>query len=358
MTKFFEIDFLQVGEKGSGDAIGIRYADDDDIEYVHVIDGGYSDDGEKLVDHIKKYYGNPSFIDHVVLTHPDGDHAAGLKTVLEEFSVGVLWMNRPWKHIQNLLPLFDYEYTETGLTQRLKKDFPFTADLEKIAEENDVEIQNAFQGDEIGKFTVLAPSQERYVQLIVESEKTPEAERKALIEGSIFQRTYVVLKNIIALWGEENLKGDTEGTSAENESSIVQFAELCDEKILMTGDAGVETLEEAYDFAVSMGVPLPGIDRFDVPHHGSRRNLSVDILDKWLGPKLDAESDDSAIHAIVSANPNDKNHPKKAVVRALIHRGAKVVQTTNGTIRTSKNAPDREGWSAATRWVYPSDMEE
>ena len=266
-------------------------------------------------------------------------------------------MNRPWEHVQELMPLFDYEYTEQGLTQRLKKDFPYTAELEKIAEEKGVEIKDAFQGAEIGEFTVLAPSKDRYIQLIVDSEKTPEPERKAVMEGNIFQKVITAVKNLVVEWGEENLKGDTEGTSAENETSIIQFSEMCGKKILMTGDAGVGALEEAYEYALALGVGLPGIDRFDVPHHGSRRNVSPDVLDKWLGPKLPSKSEDPTISAIVSANQNDKDHPKKAVIRALIHRGAKVVQT-NGTTRTSMNAPDREGWSAATPLEYPSDMEE
>lgn len=357
MAKFFEIDFLEAGEKGSGDAIALRYAEENNVEIIHVVDGGYTSDGEKLVEHIKRYYGDPDFIDHVVLTHPDGDHAAGLNTVLEEFSIGTLWMNRPWNHIHELIPLFEYDYTEAGLIQRLKKDFPHTATLEAIAKANDVAIKDAFQGTRIGNFTILAPSKDRYIELIVDSEKTPEPERKAAMDGNLFERAAAVFKSFVAKWGDENLKGESEGTSAENEMSIVQFSEMCDEKILLTGDAGVEALNEAYEYALTLGVTLPGIDRLDVPHHGSRRNVSSDILDKWLGPKLAAESDNPPIQAIVSANRNDKDHPKKAVVRALIHRGAKVVET-KGTIRTSKNAPDRDGWSTAPTVPYPSDMEE
>lgn len=357
MTTFFEIDFVEAGNAGNGDAIALRYADDHGTEYVHVVDGGYADDGDKLVEHIEKYYGAPNYIDHVVLTHPDGDHAAGLKTVLEHFNVGTLWMNRPWNHIDALIPLFDYEYTETGLRQRLRKDFPHTAALEDLANEQDIEINDALQGDQIGYFTVLAPSQNRYVQLIVESEKTPEEARKAAFEGTIFEKVMIVVKNVFAAWGEENLKGDSEGTSAENEVSIVQYANLCGESILLTGDAGVGALQEAYDYAIAQGVVLPGIDRFQVPHHGSRRNVSSDILDKWLGKKFATEPTSPHFSAIVSANQKSKDHPKKAVTRALVHRGAKVVKSNSVTC-TGKNAPDRDGWSAATPLEYPTDMEE
>ena len=52
------------------------------VDWIYVVDGGYMDDGQKLVDHMRKYYDNPSYIDHVVLTHPDEDHASGLATAL------------------------------------------------------------------------------------------------------------------------------------------------------------------------------------------------------------------------------------------------------------------------------------
>lgn len=357
MTKFFEIDFLEAGEKSSGDAITLRYRDDDDVDYIHVVDGGYIDDGDKIVKHIRKHYDNANFIDHIVLTHPDGDHAAGLKKVLEEFEVGMLWMNRPWTHIQTLLPLFDYEYTEEGLIRRLKKDFPHTAELEKIAEEQDIGINDVFQGDQIGEFTVLAPSLDRYIDLIVDSEKTPEAERQAAIAETFFERAVAFVKSIAANWGEENLKGESEGTSRENETSVTQYVELCGQKILLTGDAGVEALDEAYDYAVQRGIDLPGIDKFDVPHHGSRRNVSSDVLDKWLGLKLAEEPETPHFTAIVSANRNDKDHPRNATVRALVHRGAGVYKTNGAICSHGGDAPDR-GWASATSLEYPTDMEE
>ena len=228
--------------------------------------------------------------------------------------------------------------------------------MEEIAKNKGIEIKQAFQGSNIGKFIVLAPSFSRYIDLIVESDKTPEPERQAAIEGRFFNRVVAFMRNVAANWGQENLKGTSEGTSHENESSIVQFAELCSKKILLTGDAGVEALDEAYDYALRLGIRLPGIDRFDVPHHGSRRNLSSDVLDKWLGSKLDSESSSPLCTAIISANQKDKEHPKKAVIRALIHRGAKVFQT-EGTLHSFQHAPDR-GWGPASALEYPTDMEE
>jgi hypothetical protein len=38
-------------------------------EGVHVVDGGYLDTGDQIVEHLKTYYGT-TVIDHVILTHP------------------------------------------------------------------------------------------------------------------------------------------------------------------------------------------------------------------------------------------------------------------------------------------------
>lgn len=355
--KFFEIDFLEAGERGSGDAIALRYRTNDDLDYIHVVDGGYADDGEKLVGHIRQWYDDPVLIDHVVLTHPDGDHASGLKRVLEEFDVTTLWMNRPWAHIDELLPRFKYQYTEQGLIQRLRRDFPFTKELEDIAVANNIAICDAFQGDRIGEFTVLAPTRDRYLDLIVQSEKTPEQARQAAIAGSLYERAVGQFKKFLAAWGEENLKGDNEGTSSENESSIVQYAELCGRRILLTGDTGVNGLREAYEYAIQLGVDLPGLNLFDVPHHGSRRNISSETLNLWLGEKLPQQPERGTFTAMISANQNDPNHPKLATRRALVHRGANVIQT-KGTIRhQGGDAPDR-GWSPSAPLPYPEEMED
>ena len=123
---------------------------------------------------------------------------------------------------------------------------------------------------------------------------------------------------------------------------------------------GRGALTEAADYAPSVGLTLPGIDRFQVPHHGSRRNVSTEILDRWLGEKLpeQPEEGDETFTAIISASKEDEDHPRKAVIRACIHRGANVVSTEGANLRTQCGAPKREGWSAAPALPYPEDQEE
>lgn len=363
MADFFEIDFLDVESSKSGDAIAIRYQIAGRT-YIHVVDGGFQDTGKALVSHIAKYYDNPAYIDHVVVTHPDGDHAGGLRAILEEFRVGRLWMLRPWIYADEIIDRFTRFSSVANLQKRLRKVYPNVAALEEIAEERGIRIQEPFQGVSIGAFTVMAPTKARYLDMVVQSERTPECLDEAEMTAqetlkSLIQRAGAKAVSLIrAAWGYEVFS--QEPTSAENEMSVVQYAEICGKRILLTGDAGRDGLTEAAAYASSVGIGLPGIDRFQVPHHGSRRNVSTKVLDIWLGPRLSSrpEGGKEKFTAIVSSAKKDEDHPRKAVVRALIHRGARVVTTEGSSLHTSHNAPSRDGWSAAVPLGYPEEQEE
>jgi len=363
MSEFFEIDFLDVESSKSGDAITLRYTLNG-VSHIHVVDGGFQDTGSSVVKHIKKYYGNPTYIDRVVATHPDGDHAGGLRTVLKEFDVGELWMLRPWVYADKIIICFPRFSSVENLKRRLKEIYPNIAALEEIAENKGIPILEPFQGKRIGAFTVMSPTRARYLDLIVESEKTPESVgggqkgAPAAIGSWLEKAAERVVAFVRAVWGEEVFS--PEETSAENEMSIVQYANLCGKRILLTADAGRASLSEAADYAPYVGLELPGVDRFQVPHHGSRRNVSSDVLNRLLGSPLPSKSADGEekFTAIISSAKADKDHPRKAVVRACFHRGAKVVSTEGASLRTGHNAPEREGWSAAKPLAYPEVQED
>jgi hypothetical protein len=50
---------------------------------------------------------------------------------------------------------------------------PCLVDLEKEAIRQGTDIHDVFQGDQVGKFTILAPSRDRYIRLIPDLDKTP-----------------------------------------------------------------------------------------------------------------------------------------------------------------------------------------
>ncbi|NWO03848.1 beta-lactamase superfamily II metal-dependent hydrolase [Idiomarina loihiensis] len=356
MSDFFEIDFLDVESKRSGDAIPLRYSVNGDTR-IHVTDGGFQATGDSLVKHINKYYGLPRRIDAVIVTHPDGDHAGGLRKLFDEYEIGELWMLRPWLYSDKLIDRFSRFTSSDNLTKRLKELYPNLVALEELAQKHKVKISEPFQGAKIGDFNVLAPSKTRYLDLVVQSEKTPEAtkvEEQNLAEAA-GQYIRKAINFIRSAWGEEYFPEDD--TSPENNMSVIQYACLCDQKILLTGDAGRSALDEAAEYAPYVGLQLPGIDRIQVPHHGSRHNVSTEILDRWLGTKHNAHPDSESFTAIVSAAKEDKDHPRKSVVRAFIHRGAKVISTEGSHKKTGYKAPEREGWVTVTPLPYPEDQE-
>lgn len=361
MADCYEIDFLDVEADKSGDAIAIRYALGDYF-YVHVVDGGFQDVGAKLVHHLKTYY-ETQRANHVVVTHPDGDHAGGLRTVLEECTVDALWMLRPWLYADTLLPRFVRYTSADNLRKRLRELYPNLVALEEIALRRRIPISEPFAGAQIGAFRVLSPTREFYLDLIVDSERTPESVEAA--QKTEFERLMEVIRTaakaaaalVKAAWGAETFSPNE--TSAENEMSVVQYAELCGERILLTGDAGRRALTAAAGYAMALGVRLPGLHKVQVPHHGSRRNVSTEVLDCWLGPRLARRPSEGAesFTAVVSSAKKDEHHPRKSVVRAFIHRGGTVLSTEGTQIRVQRNAPTRQGWVAAVPIAYPDEQE-
>lgn len=360
MADFYEIDFLPVGTTKSGDAICLRYEINGQT-YVHVVDGGYEENGQSLLDHLSTYYGSTR-IDHVVATHPDGDHTVGLRQVLEEADVGTLWMNRPWVYANELLPYFEKYTNAENLAKKLREAFPNLAKLEDIAKERGIHIRDAFQGTRIGEFTVIAPSPNAFFRYIADDKETPSAAFGLTDGRSPFGGAFQVLadglRTIMAAWGVEKFPADD--TSPRNNMSIVQFASFAGEHIVLTADAGRAALVEAANYAPFIGLSLPAneIRLMQVPHHGSRHNVSTEVLNRWLG-KVGEQEQEALSNAIVSAGKDDLDHPRKVVVRAFMHRGAKVVETKGKPICYSGgDAPGRTGWVATPPLDYPTVYEE
>ncbi|MFC0388786.1 MBL fold metallo-hydrolase [Muricoccus vinaceus] len=359
----FEIDFLPVGVgTRSGDAICIRYANASGSFSIHVVDGGYSETGPEIVKHINENYNYPSFIDNVVLTHPDSDHVSGLFNVLESFSVGTLWMNRPWLHASEIIHRFHGNWTTEGLTSYLRKQFSTLVELEELAISKGTIVKSPFQGSNIGPFVVLAPSRTRYLDLLVDLPNTP-AEVKSK-KGSFFdtlakslEEAKIAIANYISeTWYGETLSEYPEPTGPSNESSVVQFLYADNEHILLTGDVGPGGLTEARDYYESSLYYASKMNLMQVPHHGSRRNVTPFVLSRWLG-EVQQQGQAQRGYAVCSAAKDDLDHPKAKVENAFLRRGYPVYTTNGQLLAYSRNMPSR-GYGAATPAPFRSRVEE
>jgi hypothetical protein len=359
VADFFEIDFLGVETKKSGDAIAIRY-EQAGTTTIHVVDGGYTTSGESLRDLINKYYGSPLFIDRVIATHNDGDHARGLVAILDHFEVGELWMLRPWEYADELIDQFTTYSSVAHLRGRLRSAYANLAALEDIAIAKGIPIFEPFQGAQIGAFRVMAPTRERYLELILTSNKTPASlvEESAIDSflNALVEKAKTAVALLQAAWGGEGFPA--EDTSNENEMSVVQYAVLSGQKILLTADTGRDGLQEVIDYAPYVGLTLPGIDKFQVPHHGGRRNVNADLLNAIVGPILPEQRQKGHFQAYISSAKADEDHPRKVVQRAFIHRGADLHMTEGRNIRTSGGAaPARPDYTPLVPTAYPDSYE-
>ena len=378
----YEIDTIGVPHDQAAkdaDAICLRWKaemnDSDVSEYqVGVIDGGFEAHGDAMVKHMNTYYfddpyerkdSSEKIVDFVVVTHPDIDHVLGLKSVLDKFCVKRLYMNRPWLYAEELFPhVDDGRITVESLERRLREKYTAIADIEEIANERGIQVYEAFQGTRIeNALEVLSPSRGFYLEMLIESEKTP-LETKGVtghgIDGYVKHASQVVRQAPLSLaetWSEELLQEDV-STSAENESSVVLRGEVDGSGFLLVGDAGIRALGKAMDFAEENGRDLrDSVSYYQIPHHGGRHNVSPSVLNRMLGPVV-IEGVSTGKSAFASA-AEDSDHPLKMVTNAYLRRGVKVFRTHGATLHHHVDMPDRS-WGPAlpidfSKWVEEWD---
>ncbi|MGN6545282.1 MAG: ComEC/Rec2 family competence protein [Aureliella sp.] len=363
----YEVDFLPVGSgEKSGDAIALRFGDLTNPlkQFVVVIDGGTKESGQALVKHITTYF-NTSYVDLVLNTHPDADHASGLTVVLEQLTVGRLWMHQPWEHSSQICHMFnDGRITSGGLSARVKAALENARELEKLANRKNIPITEPFAGlqhsDCGGLLTVLGPTQQYYEALLTDFRSTPEKKEAALdasLWKSFLEGAGALATRVAESLGVETLEEpDDDATSAENNSSAILLLQVDGQQLLFTGDAGVPALERADDWAEESAISLSACGFSQIPHHGSRRNVGPSILDRIVGPKRSYDAPDKV--AFVSAANDAPKHPSRKVTNAYRRRGAKVITTEGKAIWHSNGAPYRSTYSAATPVPFHTEVEE
>ncbi len=354
----YEIDYIPVGtgEKG-GDAIAIRYGDfsSPTTQNVIIIDGGTKDSGKQLVEHVKTHF-NTTFVDVVIASHLHTDHISGLTEVLENLTVGKLVVHSPWDHTQAIKKMTHTTNTLDSLQTKLEKSVSGLSDLVDLALSKKIAIESPFQGDHIiqGQLVVLGPSKEYYQQLLANFGITPEAKDEHKI-NTIVSFGKSVVNWVTEALHIETLSDDYPDTDAENNSSLVLLLALdmgdgTSRKFLFTGDAGKGSLTKVIEYCESQKYSLEGADFFDVPHHGSKRNIGPTILNK-IKPKV----------AFISCPPQgDPKHPSRKVVNALIRRGCSVHKNNQGNAinHNSGNTPVRAGWGPITPATFHNEVEE
>lgn len=354
-----EIDFLPVGEESSGgDAIAVRYGNlhgSRDEQVVMVVDGGYKDCGEALVEHITTHYGT-DYVDIVVSTHPDQDHSSGLTVVLEELGVGELWMHQPWRHSAEMASLRVQHFESSKLSDWVEKSLRSVSDLESLANSKGIPIIEPFVGTQTsdGIVRVIGPSIPYYVELQTEVAKSGTLGHQA---WSVLTKAAEAVRNLVAETLTEESLTDSGTTSPRNNSSAILLFSIEDRHYLLTADAGIPALTYAAGELDALGIAAGELRFIQVPHHGSRHNVGPSILDRLLGPKGQESTHSTAFISAPKKNP-DKKHPHKKVSNAFIRRGYAVHATQGSGKWHHQNAPERDGWSSATPMQFYDQVED
>lgn len=354
----YEVDFLPVGDGSrSGDAIALRYGNlhgRRSEQTVIVLDGGFADDGKALVEHITEFYGT-DHVDYVVSTHLDCDHINGLTVVLEELSVGELWVHQP-KADEMSFAIEAALSRSVGRKQRLaevRASIQGARSLAELARSKGIPVVEPFTGVTTadGAFSVMGPTEEYYDELV--SQFRTYQPRQSLREAMA-----LALEKKGMTWEtmeHETLDEESE-TSPENNSSAITLLQVDGRSSVFTGDAGAEALHLAADHLDSQGFGWSSLRFMQIPHHGSQRNVTPSVLDRFLGPKPQRTPMKTAF---VSCSPDGApKHPAKKVTNAFIRRGCNVHATQGVAKRHHHDAPPRDGFSRAEPLPFYDVVEE
>ena len=355
-----EIDFLAVGEESkSGDAIALRYGDLNGSradQVVIVVDGGYSDDGDKVVNFVRGYYKTDT-VDVVLSTHPDQDHIGGLPTVISNLGVKQLWMHQPWKHSASFDVAKAVGFGYLRLAERLEKSFEESVSLEKLAGRLGIPIVEPFAGltSPDGNFMILGPTQTFYTELLSEIKPPAEATSVKELLRKAAEAVGAVVSYVTESFDIETLTDDGE-TSPQNESSAVSYLRWDGRSVLLTADVGLRGLNHVANVLEANGVAPGLLALFQVPHHGSQRNAGPTILNRLLGPK---DKNATRGHAFISAATNGKpKHPNKKVTNAMHRRGYSPYVTGGRNTWHHHIAPPRDTYSTADPEPFHHQVEE
>lgn len=332
-----EVDMLNLGNADS--LLVTQWTNSVPVRVL--IDGGNGGDAEKIGAKLREL--GTGHLDHIVCSHPHDDHAAGLVGVLKDktVSIGRFWMHLPWSHINygQLNATLD-SANKSKVARIVKASLNTAQELYYAADARKIPISEPFDKSLIGPLFVCGPTIEYYRALLLDFgdfEKLQEFdsamaahERKLMMEA-FASGLSIGGKPVVEDEGELG----SEPTEPENNSSVIMTAIHSGSRFLFTADAGVPALQSAVSRYV-----LESLDWMQVPHHGSRRNLTEGLV-KYFKPK----------YAFVSAD-GSKQHPRRKVVNAFKAAGTKVYSTHHPESRPLRYyvgvVPERAGYVAAT----------
>jgi beta-lactamase superfamily II metal-dependent hydrolase len=337
----YEIEMLDVK---SADAFIIHIVDENDADHIILVDAGNYNDGQKIIDHLRKYYISPR-IDLAIVTHPDDDHYGGFFYLLEKIKNNIkdkieivqFWIHDPGQHIsvEDLKYKWKNDNAKTEARSVLNLngenllqivDDLGIARLEPFARYED----DTIFGHPDFMIVALGPTEDYYKSLVpnfrnslkpkYDSEESDEDSTVTLKEGKIYSKT---------------LDEAGDDPSTHNQSSLIfAFLPTNEKKYLFMGDAGEAAFtnipKEFQDY-------IRNVQWLKVPHHGSKYNMSNDMINT-IKPKV----------AYITTEKIGK-YLSQSVVNALKKADCSVYSTHKNGSMLHNNIVSRDGYSNAEK---------
>ncbi len=335
----FVIDFLYVGD---GDAIIVWARNPNVHDIVIFIDGGSNGNGEKIVNHYNTYI-KPHLMTSKTIgflnSHPHTDHINGLIEVIElignEMNFAIY--NDPVEHISSELKdkiKNSYLAKEDADIIHLYESFEKVYKLNELCEKYSIKRFRALSDVNIirsNDIKILSPSKSFYEEKVQQ------------FTNIDFLKRVDFSKKAPTVYDDEitspcTIVDEINDASPENlTSTVLQLTDSSGRRYILTADAGVDS----FDSMVENGFTTNNINLVQLPHHGSRRNVSSTWLKKFNSNMY-----------IASAAGNVK-HPRKAVIncikrnlpRATIYSTHVSKNTLSYT--TNKEVFPNRGWGSA-----------
>jgi beta-lactamase superfamily II metal-dependent hydrolase len=338
-----EIDILPASTESQGaDTILLRfgqfsYNNGENNQKIILIDGGFKQNAESIIKHVRDIY-HSNTIDCVINTHPDADHINGLIELLtlDELKINYFLVHDPWKHAYSISRKIQDDRVSTKSVQnRLDYNLDALDNLLNLIDKKKIcrEIE-PFAGVTCHNFLKVIGPTEDYYEALVKEFPGMHDERKLPNYGDPILEDYN--QN-----GGHFLKNPV--TSAKNDSSVILFFECDGFKVLFSGDAGVQALTNAINYANSEKIDISSPNYFQIPHHGSLKNLSYDIFDE-IRPNA----------CFVSAPSDSNKHPSRLLTNFVVSNlGINMYHVSTGYLLIPNNAPSRGLGIAKSMEVFP-----
>lgn len=297
----YQVHYIDVSD---ADAIVLYYKENEsNTSKIVLIDAGNVGDAAKIKNYIYNHFGTYK-IDIAICTHPDKDHKGGFFELLEDKQVEIVkfYLKDPWSYLT--VNNFSYVDDEKKACQISRSVFNHPLDSNKnlidlAIQKCTVGCYNATDGFEFSglPLKIIGPSEDYYSEVVLDMVNNfTELEDEANFEK----------------YDESALPDDDEARSVidedddksiTNKSSVMLLFTPGTSRYLFLGDATCASIKD------SMNHHNLSNCRVKIPHHGSKHNLTTEIID-----------DLKPIQSIISAK-GSKKHPNSGLVYWLSKYG-------------------------------------